>query len=119
MNFDKILKNVKFLKKDQFERRRILENYILSDRDCKIGTHVLCFEKEIICDKRFFYNKSNNHKLVELTVGKKYLILDHKPGKIKIVNDGGSKVWCTINRFLYSLQKERLEKLKKLNQCQL
>ena len=114
MDIYRLLTDEDFLKKDQFERRRILENFILSNKDCKIGIEVTCFEKEIVSANKYFYHKSTNHKLINLTVGNNYKILDHKKDKIKIENDDGQKVWYTTNRFIFSLKMERLEKLKKI-----
>ncbi len=44
MNIPNLLKNNIFLKKDQFEKRKILKSYILTDKKCKIGRKVICFE---------------------------------------------------------------------------
>jgi len=115
MNIRQLLKDEDFLRKDQFERREILKNYILTDKNCRIGIKVVCFEKEVISNSRYFYNKSKNHKQVNTTtLGETYEILDHKRGQIKIENDGGIIRWYAIARFLFLLQYERLEKLKKL-----
>lgn len=116
MNIINLLNNENFLKIDQFERRKILKNYILTDKNCRIGVKVICFEKEIISNNKFFYNKSKNHKQVSTTtIGKIYEILAYKKeGLIKIENDGGIKRWYSIGRFLYLLQLERKEKLEKL-----
>jgi len=115
MNIRQLLTDEDFLKKDQFEKREILKIYILTDENCRIGSKVVCFEKEVISNNKHFYNKSNNHKKVNTTtVGKSYEILEYKKGQIKIENDGGTKRWYAIARFLYLLQLERKEKLQKL-----
>ena len=115
MNVIQILNSKEYLNKDQFEKRKLLEEYILTDKDCKIGTNVLCFEKETIVSERnrYFYKQVGKHKC-NVTIGKQYRILDHKESKIKIENDSGKKLWFSINRFLYYLKLERKEKLNKL-----
>jgi hypothetical protein len=110
-----LLNDKNFLKKDQFQKREIFKKYILTNKNCKIGTKIICFEKETLSNIKYFYNKINNHKQVHyITIGKEYQILDHKEGKVKILNDANKKCWCAIGRFLYSIQLERKEKLKKL-----
>jgi hypothetical protein len=115
MNIHQLLHDKDFLKKDQFEKRDILEKYILSDQNCKIGISVLCFEKEIIfsANNRYFYKRYTRH-ICDVTIGKQYKILAHKKGKIKIENNSGRKLWFSINRFLFYLKLERKEKLDKI-----
>jgi hypothetical protein len=111
------LKNEKFLKRDQFDKRKILERYILTDKNCSIGSSVICFENETIINEKnkYFYKHYGKPKQANsITIGKQYNILDHKEGKIKIESDNGKKFWFTINRFLHSLKIERREKLEKL-----
>lgn len=121
MNIRNLLNNKNFLKKDQFDKRKILEKYILTDKNCHIGSSVLCFENETIINeknKSFYKHYGCPKHANSITIGKEYKILEHKEGKIKIESDNGKKFWFTINRFLYSLsveRKEKLEKLKKLN----
>jgi hypothetical protein len=117
MNIIKLLTSKKFEKLDQFQRRKLLKNYILQDKDCRKGVRVLCFEKETVIDEKykFFIRKYGKIKQITLTIGKEYEILDHKEGLIKIENDEGKKLWFTLNRFLHSLKLVRKEKLKKLN----
>ncbi len=117
MNIRNILKNKKFLKKDQFEKREILKDYILTDNRCIIGSTVLCFENEVVVSdksKSFYKYYGCPKHTNSITIGNQYKILDHKKGKIKVESDNGKKFWFTINRFLYSLNMERKEKLKKL-----
>jgi hypothetical protein len=103
------------LKKDQFEKRKILKSYILTDKKCKIGRKVICFETETVVKQKFKYDEYvKGRKSCDVTIGKEYSILDYKDGKIKIESDSGKKNWFTINRFLFTLNMERLEKLKKL-----
>lgn len=119
MNIHKLLSSKKYNLLDQFQRRKLLEKYILQNKDCKRGIKVLCFELEtIINDKHKFFYKKYGRKRKVLTIGKEYTIIDYKEGKIKIENDEGKKLWYTTDRFLYSLKIERREKLKKLNKCQ-
>jgi len=115
MDILKLVKSKPFSMKDQFQRRDMLAKYILTDKDCRIGSNVLCFEKETIVsdNSRYFYKRYGRHKC-KVTVGKQYQILDHKEGKIKIENDEGRKLWFSIHRFLYYLKLERKEKIQKL-----
>lgn len=115
MNIPNLLKNENFLKKDQFEKRKILSKYILTDKDCHIGRKVLCFEYETVVKQKFKYEDYvKGRKGCDVTIGKEYNILEHKEGKIKIESDSGKKSWFTLNRFLYPLNIERREKLEKL-----
>lgn len=116
MNIQEILQSKKFLDTDQFKKRNILKEYILTNNDCRIGTIVICFDTETICKdvNKYFYDYSKNKKLQTLTIGKEYKILNHTDGKIKIINDKGKNVWCAINRFVYSISIERKNKLNKL-----
>jgi len=115
MNIVNLLNTENYLKKDQFEKRKIFKKYILSDKKCKIGSSVICFEIETVVKNNFKYNDYvKGKKGCDLTIGKQYNILDHKEGKIKIEGDNGKKSWFTIVRFLYSLSIERKEKLDKL-----
>jgi predicted acyltransferase (DUF342 family) len=117
MNIRQTLQDKEFLKKDQFEKRDILKPHILIDKNCKIGSNVICFEIEtFIKDKdKFFHKGCIIHKTSTLTIGEEYKILDHTEGKIKIKNNLGKNVWCTINRFLYySSKQERKEKLEQI-----
>lgn len=121
MNITELLSSKKFLKKDQFQRKKQLDKYILQDKQCKIGLKVLCFQQETLIGEKnkWMYKKYGNQKVVTtVSVGTQYEIIDYKKGKIKIINDEGNKLWYTIDRFLYSLQLERKEKLKKLKSCQ-
>ena len=104
-----------FQDKDQFERRKIVKDFILTEKDCKIGINILCFEKETMFDEksRFFYKKYRKPKC-SVTVGKQYKILQYKDNKIKIENDKGKKLWFSMERFLYSIKLERKDKLLKL-----
>lgn len=117
MDIIKLLNSKKFARLDQFQRRKLVNDYILQDKDCKKGTKVLCFEKETLIDEKykFFLRKYSKPKEVNLTIGKQYEILEHKEGLIKIENDINKKVWATINRFAFSLKMMRKEKLKKIN----
>lgn len=116
MNIIELINSKNFLKLNQFRRRKILEKYILQNKDCKINSSVICFEKENIINERhkFYYKYGRAKKISTLTIGKQYKILDHKEDKIKIENDVGKKLWYTIDRFLYSLKIARKEKLEKL-----
>lgn len=115
MNVPNLLKNNIFLKKDQFEKRKILKKYILTDKNCKIGRKVICFETETVVKRKFKYDEYvKGRKSCDVTIGKEYSILDHKEGKIKIESDNGKKNWFTLDRFLYPLNIERREKLEKL-----
>jgi len=110
-----------FLKKDQFEKRELLFRFMLTEKNCKIGNKVFCFETEPICaDKsKYFYNsrQSKNNQIKSITIGKGYEILDYDSdkGTIKILNDNGKKMWYHIKRFIYDLKIERKEKLERLN----
>lgn len=119
MNIIELIKNEDFLKNDQFEKIRILKNHILTEEYCKIGNPVICFENEIMVSKSSysFYKQYGIKNISTLTIGRKYNILDYKDRKkmIKIENDEGNKLWYTINRFLYSVQLERKEKINKIN----
>ncbi len=106
------LNNPEFLEKDQFEKRKILKRSILSDKYCVIGKTYICFDNENYCSDRKYYNPSSH---CNLTIGKSYEILDHKIGKIKILNDQNRKFWSTINRFMYSVKYERRDKLKNIS----
>jgi hypothetical protein len=117
MNILELLNNKNFLKNDQFDKREILKKYILTDDRCIIGSEVICFENEtIISDKNksFYKHYGNARRAHNITIGKLYKILEHKDGKIKIESDNGKKFWFTVNRFLYSLNMMRKDKLKKL-----
>lgn len=121
MNITELLSSKKFLKKDQFQRKKQLDRYILQDKQCKIGLKVLCFQQETLINEKnkWMYKKYGKQKVVTtVSVGTQYQIIDYKEGKIKIINDEGKNMWYTIDRFIYSLQLERKEKLKKLNLCQ-
>lgn len=115
MNITNLLKNEIFLKKDQFEKRKILKKYILKDKDCIIGNELICFENEIVVKNKFNYEQYvKGHKISTVTIGKSYRILDYKNGKVKLQGDNGKKSYYTINRFIYCLALERKEKLEKL-----
>lgn len=116
MNVLALIVDEKFLKKDQFQKTKILEKYLLKEEYCKIGNAVICFENEIMVSSKSysFYKQYGAKHISTLTIGKQYKILDYKEDKIKIENDHGNKLWYTIDRFVYSLQLERKEKLKKL-----
>jgi hypothetical protein len=121
MNLIKILSSKKFERLDQFEKNKLLNKYILQDKDCKIGLKVLCFQKEVLMDEKnkWMYKKYGKQKVVTtISVGTQYTVIDYKEGKIKIINNEGKNMWYTIDRFLYSLKLERKEKLKKINLCQ-
>ena len=121
MNITELLSSKKFENLDQFERNDLLNKYVLQDKQCKIGLKVLCFQKEVLIGEKnkWTYKKYAKPKVVStVTVGTQYEIIDYKQGKIKIINDEGGKLWYTIDRFVYSLQLERKEKLKKLKLCQ-
>ena len=109
-----IMNNELFSKLNQFERKNLLKEHILTDTNCKIGTNIMCFESEIIVEDKNKYFYRYVKKVKSITVGKYYQIIDHKEGKIKILNDFQKNVWYTIDRFLYSIKFERKEKLKKL-----
>lgn len=122
MNILQIVKTKKFSKLDQFQRRKLVSDFILNEKDCKVGTKVICFETEAIVNEKnkFFYNIHGKGRAAAsyISIGNEYSIIEYKDGKIKIENDDGRKLWYTINRFLYSLKIERKEKLKKINLCQ-
>lgn len=115
MNILELITSKSFQDIDQFERRKQVKNFILTKKDCKIGTSIICFEKETIYSEksRYFYKKYGKPKC-NVTVGKEYKILDIKSDKIKIENDKGKKLWFSIDRFLYSIKIERKNKLLKL-----
>lgn len=116
MNVVELITDKKFIKKDQFQKAKILEKYILTEEYCKNGNIVICFENEIIISAKSytFYKQYGAKHISTLTIGKEYKIIEYKDKQIKIINDQGNKLWYTINRFIYSLQLERKEKLKKL-----
>jgi len=106
------LNNPDFLDKNQFEKRKVLKRSILSDKYCLVGKTYICFDNENYCSNMRFYS-SNSY--CNLTIGKSYEILDHKIGKVRILNDSNKKIWTTINRFIYSIKYERKDKLKKIS----
>lgn len=116
MNIFELIVNKKFLKKDQFQKSKILDKYLLTEEYCKKGNFVICFEVEVLVNSKnyYYYKRCGAKKISTLTIGKKYEIIDYKNGKIKIINDEGNKLWYAIGRFIFSLQLERKEKLKKL-----
>jgi hypothetical protein len=121
MNITKLLSSKKFENLDQFERNDLLNKYVLQDKQCKIGLKVLCFQKEVLLGEKnkWMYKKYTKPKVVtSVSVGTEYEVIEHKEGKIKIINDKGNKLWYTIDIFFYSLKLERKEKLKKLKSCQ-
>jgi hypothetical protein len=121
MNLITILSSKEFERLDQFERNELLNRYILQDKDSKIGLKVLCFQKEVLIGEKnkWMYKKYSKQKVVTtISVGIQYEVIDFKEDKIKIINDEGKNMWYTIDRFLYSLQLERKEKLKKIKLCQ-
>jgi len=107
-----------FLDSDQFQRRKLLSNYILNDSESRIGRTVICFERETIISEKNknYHNKQTliNNAIRTLTVGKEYKIIDQKEHRVKVENDNGKKLWYTIDRFIFSLKTERKEKLKNL-----
>jgi hypothetical protein len=118
MNIKELLNSDDFFKKSQIERLHLVENFKLTEKNCKIGNYVLCFENEAFANdysKLFIkYYNFKPKKIKSIKIGSKYLILDYKDRKIKIINDLGKKHWYSIDRFLYSLKIERKEKLKNL-----
>ena len=109
------LNNPEFLQKNQFEKRELLKRCILIDKFCIIGKMVVCFEIETIyLDKNSRFYKQGI-KSCDLTIGKSYKIIYHKKGNIKISNDSNKDVWCSVNRFIYSIKYERKEKLKNIS----
>lgn len=114
MSIIELVQSEKFKKIDQFEKRKCINKYILTESNCKIGSNVLCFELETICQNRYYYNRGSNIKIQNMTIGKFYKILDYKNYKVKMINDIGVEHWYTIKRFLGSLHFERSEKLKNL-----
>jgi hypothetical protein len=88
----------------KFGKRKYVKKHILTESYCNIGSNILCFELEIICDDKckYFYNHATNKKIKYMTIGKFYEILDYKNNKVKLFNDIGEPHWYTIRRFLKS-----------------
>jgi hypothetical protein len=118
MNIFETIKSEEFKDMNQFQRKKLFNNFILQDKDCKIGAKVICFQHEILISEKnkWSYKQygSKRKKIKTVTIGNFYEILKIKDGKISILNDIGHKTWFTTDRFLYSIKMERKEKLKKI-----
>lgn len=112
-----LVRNDDFKRIDQFHKRDLIGDNILTKDICTIGIDVLCYDLEAYCDKknRYFYNKQTTHTTKYLTIGKFYKVINQKEDKIKIINDKGHKKWYHMRRFIYSLRLERRDKIKKIN----
>lgn len=117
MNVYNILKSSKFTSLSQFERRNIVKDVILNEKDCIINTTITCFENEILSSSVYFYNKATAHDVCDLTIGKEYKIIDYNKKRklIKIKNDSGLFVWTTYKRFVLTISNNRKMKLLKIN----
>jgi len=117
-----------FQKKEFYEKRRIIKDFLLDSKPIEIGDEALCFHDLKLDDEgrgsKWFLSGNDTHeKLKSVTFKKFYKILDTKDDNevlIKIEGDTGRKTWIQANRFLSTnsvltyLRKEKLEKLKKL-----
>ena len=62
------------------------------------------------------FHDGNYEKAVSVTFGKKYRVVDinKKDRKIKIKTDDDAERWMGIKRFLFSIKRQRREKLKEI-----
>jgi hypothetical protein len=116
MNINVLLNSRKFKNYNQFKKRSIVRDFILKEENLKIGLDVICYDLETHVNEkdRYFYDSRTINRTRNLTIGKKYKIINIKGNQIKVENDKGYKIWYTRKRFLYLLKLERYSKLEEI-----
>lgn len=107
-----------FKKLDQFQKRELLHEHILTEDKCCVGLRVMCYDIETYVNPKakYFYARYSIKKIGNMTIGKVYVIEDYRgSNKIKLTNDIGKQHWYQIRRFIHSIKIERRNKLKQIN----